>query len=161
MVFLILVIIIFIGIATFLLSLGQIVSQSEYLNLYTHSLLSTLMKKDTGFTEPSCRTVSDILVCSFLSPTYLCGNQDCFTLAEETVNNDILQYTLLKEQFRYLLTVEPEGFAAGTHRVEIGEPSLKSERTDKFTANERIQKVAGGNQFLFNIQLVIARKEPA
>ena len=126
MIFIILIIIIFLGMASFLLSLGRTVSQSEYLNLFAHDLLSSLLKTDTGPTDPSCKTVSDVLACSFLSPTYVCGGQDCFSLAQQTVNEQVSRFALIKEGFRFLLTVEPEGFVAlpqggGPYTVEVGD----------------------------------------
>lgn len=163
MIFIVLIIIIFLGMGVFLLSLAQTVSQSEYINLYTHNLLSSLVKTDTGYTDASCKTVADLLSCSFLSPTHICGTQDCFSLSEQTVNSYMEQFAFIKEGFRYLLIVESVGFTAlpqgVPHKVEIGDPSLKEEKIEKITANERIQKVVGGNPYLLNIRLIIAKKE--
>jgi len=112
MIFIVLIIIIFLGMGVFLLSLAQTVSQSEYINLYTHNLLSSLVKTDTGYTDASCKTVADLLSCSFLSPTHICGTQDCFSLSEQTVNSYMEQFAFIKEGFRYLLIVESVGFTA-------------------------------------------------
>jgi len=165
MIFILLIIVIFAGMGIFLLSLAKTVSQSEYMNIYAHNLLSSIMKTDTGFTSPTCKTVSDLLGCSFLSPTYVCdGDQDCFTLANQKVNNYISRFALIKEGFRYLLTVEPEGFVSlpqggQPYTVEIGDSSLKEEKTEKITANQKIQKILGGNPYILNIRFTIAKKQ--
>jgi hypothetical protein len=165
MVFMILIIIIFVGMGVFLLSLAKNVSQSEYINLYTHNLLSSILKTETGFSMPPCRTVSDLLACSFLSPSYMCGSEDCFTLANSTVNEYVSQFGFIKEGFNYLFIVKPSGFTASLeedvrpHTVKIGELSLERKKTEKFTANERIQMVLGENPYFLDIRLIIARKE--
>ncbi|MBL7160867.1 MAG: hypothetical protein ISS93_03400 [Candidatus Aenigmarchaeota archaeon] len=164
-IFILIVIVIFAGMAVFLLSLAETVSQSEYITLYTYNLLSSLLKTDTGQTAFSCKTVSDVLACSFLTPTYVCGNQDCFNFADETINARMDQFAVVKEGFRYLLTVEPEGFVSlpygSPYTIEIGDSSLKEEKIEKITARERIQKVLDGKPYLLTVTLTLAKKETA
>jgi len=164
MIMIVLIIIIFLGMSTFLLSLAETVSQSEYLNMYTHNLLSSTLKADTGYLEANCRTVSDLLACSFFSPTYVCGGvQDCHSLAEEKVEDSISRFQLIKEGFRHLIVVEPEGFTAvvggGIQKVEIGDSHLDDEKVDKITADERISGIFNGEAYILNIRLIVAKKE--
>lgn len=161
----VLMIIIFGGMAIFLLSLAKTVSQSEYINMYTNNLLSSVLKTDTGYTSPSCRTVSDLLSCSFLSPNHVCDNgQDCFSLANQKVEFYMTKFGDIKQNFRYLLIVEPEGFVSlqdgnTPYTVEIGNISLKDEKTEKIIANQRIQKMLGGNPYMINIRLIVSKND--
>lgn len=163
MIVIILIIIVFGGMAVFLLALADNVSQSEYINLYTHNLLSSMLRTDTGITNPSCKTVSDLLACSFLSPTYICeAGRTCFSMAETVIDRIVSDFASDKQGFRYLLIVEPEGFVALPqgipYTVEIGDLTLKDARIEKITSNERIQRVLGGNPYLMDIRLTISRK---
>lgn len=162
MVFIVIVIMIFAGVGLFLLSLAEGISQTEYINLYTNRLLASVLKTDTGSTDPSCKTVSDLLACSFLTPTYVCGGQDCFSLANQTVSDQMERFGLIKEQFRYVFLVEPVGFVAlpqgEPFTVAIGESSLQEERIEKIISTQRIQKVLGGNSYLMSVSFVVARK---
>lgn len=161
LVFIVVIILVFAGMGAFLLSLAKTVSQSEYLALYTHRLLSSLLRKDTGYTEASCRTTADLLACSFLTPTYTCGTQSCESLARQEVTSSLAEFSIIREGFRTLLTVEPEGFTplpgGSPISVAIGDPALQTERTGKITASERIQKVFGGNPYRLTIRLTIAK----
>lgn len=164
MIFIVLIIIIFVGLGAFLLTLAKTVSQSEYLNLYTTSLLLSTMRTDTGFTDPKCKTIADTLGCSFLSPSYTCGSQSCLTLSEMLVNRTMTQFSSLRKGFRYLLTVETEDFvvrdpAGGLRKVEIGDPGLKTARTEKFTAQERVQEVLEGQSYILTVKLIVAKRE--
>ncbi len=163
MVFILFVIIIFAGTSIFLLSLAETVSQSEYTNLYVHRLLSSVLKTDTGYTDPACKTVSDLLACSFLSPTHICGSgQDCFTLAEQEVESHMSRFADIRQGFRYLILVESESFVSLPeglpHSVEIGDSSLREEKSEKITANQRIQKVLGETPYMMNARLMVSRR---
>jgi len=165
MIFLLLIVIIFVGMGAFLLSVARTVSQSEYLNLYTTNLLLSVMRADTGFTDPKCKTVSDTLACAFLSPSYACGSESCLTLSDSLVNDYMQQFGIIKKGFGYFLAVETEGFVvrdpSGNLRVvEIGDPSLKNAKTEKFTATERIQDILEGRSYILTVKLTIAKKEP-
>lgn len=162
MIVIVVIIALFAGIGIFLLSLAKPVSSSEYLNLYTHSLLSSLLKIDVEQGDLSCKTVSDLVACSFLTPSHVCGKKDCMALANETVNQYISAMSAQREGFRYVLIIEPEGFVAlpsgSPYTLQIGDAALLEEKVEKITAHERLQKVVGGTPYLLNVQLVVAKK---
>jgi len=162
MVMIILIIVVFIGMVTFLLSFAKTVQQSEYINMYTNNLLSTIMKTDTGFLDSNCRTVSDLLSCSFLSPTYVCGGiKDCSSLADEKVNEYMSRFEFIKEGFDHLIIVESEGFSSissgSVKNVEIGELSLKDSKRDKIVANSRITGIFAGDIYNLNVRLIVSK----
>lgn len=164
MIVLVLVIVIFFGMITFLLSLAETVSQSEYLNLYTHQLLSAMLKADTGYLDTNCRTIADTLACAYFSPAYVCGGvQDCNSLAHDSVEESIAKFDVIKQGFRHYLTVEPEGLTVivggGIQSVEVGDLSLRDERTDKFIASERIVGIFGGESYILDVTLTVAEKD--
>ena len=165
MIFIVVIMVIFVVMGIFLLSLAKTVSQSEYINIYAHNLLSSILRTDTGLTEPSCKTVADLLACSFLTPSFVCENgKSCNVLAEEKINGYMTEFSLIKESFSYLLTVEPEGFVAlpnggDPYTIMIGDETLEDSKTEKVTANERIQRILGGNPYILNIHLIMAVKD--
>ncbi|MBI4021128.1 MAG: hypothetical protein HY369_02710 [Candidatus Aenigmarchaeota archaeon] len=160
LIMLVLIIVIFVGMVTFLLSLAESVSQSEYLNLYAHGLLASLLRTDTGSLDANCKTVGNLLSCSFLSPAYLCGGQTCGSLAEATVNDSLSQFADIKEGFRYLLIVESEGFSAvgpaGVERLEMGDPSLL-DAPERIAATQHLSGVFGGQAYVLNARLLVSR----
>lgn len=161
LIMILMVIIIFVGSAVFLISFAGDISQTEYINLYAHNLLASVLKTDTGLTDPQCRTMADVLTCSFVSPSHICGAKDCYTLADERLNDTMNEFSLIKRSFRYLFVVEPQGFVAlsqGQQRiVELGDASLLNAKTDTFVANQRAQQILGGQAYILNFRLVIAK----
>jgi hypothetical protein len=164
----VLVILLFAGTAIFLLSFAKTVSQSDYLNLYTHNLLLSVMRADTGhITDPNCKLVSDAITCAFFSPTMVCrgGSITCAELANQTVADYIERFSLVKKSYRYLLTVEPQGFTAldqGTGepvKMVIGDPAVAGLRNQsKYTANEQLGRATTTGVFNLNVRLTIASK---
>jgi hypothetical protein len=165
MLLIIIVIVIFGGLVVFLLGFAKTVSQTEYMNLYTHNLLLSIMRMDTGYTGANCKLVSDTISCAFFSPDWRCGGDgpSCLSLANETVSNHISQFELIKKSFRYLLKAAPEGFivrlpTGEPFEIEIGDKGLDTERIEKFTASERIQKTTATGQHNLRVQLFIAKR---
>ncbi len=61
-------ILVFIGLAVFLLSFASTLDQQDYFNLYTNNMIITVMRSDTGYHDSKCRLVSDAVSCAFFSP---------------------------------------------------------------------------------------------
>lgn len=165
MILIIIVIVIFGGLVVFLLGFAKTISQTEYMNLYTHNLLLTIMRIDTGYTDANCKLVSDTISCTFFAPEWRCGGDgpSCLSLANETMSNHISQFELIQKSFRYLLKVTPEGFVVRLptgepFEIEIGDKGLDTERIEKFTASERIQKTTATGQYNLRVQLIIAKR---
>ncbi len=160
----VLVLIIFAGLALFLLSFAKTMSQEDYMSTYVNSLLLSIMRTDTGYLDSDCRLVSDAISCSFFSTGLVCRDSEitCDSLAyrkvEEYINRTI------KKGFRYFFSVTPEGFVARSSsgepiKFEIGDSKLKSEKTEKWSANQRIMKATATGQYSLKVQLVIAVKK--
>lgn len=166
-----LVMLLFAGTAIFLLTFAKNISQTDYLNLYAHNLLLTLMRSDTGYTDPQCKLVSDALSCAFFSPEYRCGGgpaaaavglggPDCMTLANRTATDYIERFSMIKKSYRYLLTVEPQGFTVlgpdgEPFRIIIGDQNIAASRQTKYAANEQMRKAMSSGVYNLNARLVI------
>lgn len=165
MILIIIVIVIFGGLIVFLLGFAKTISQTEYMNLYTHNLLLSIMRIDTGYTDANCKLVSDTISCAFFAPNWRCGGDgpSCLSMANATVNSYISQFELIKKGFRYLLKVKPEGFVVRSptgepFEIEIGDMGLDTEKIEKFAASERIQKTTTTGQYNLRVQLFIAKR---
>lgn len=159
-VMIVIVMAIFAGIITLLLTLASTVSQVEYMNLYSHNMLLATLRTDTGYLDSRCQTISDTLACAFLEPSWVCSGSGmtCKDLAESLMSSYSGQLETVKKNYLYLFTVEPEGFTV--RDPETGEPMVISVgnlgadyRGDVIAASERIVK--GGN--IFKAQLKLAR----
>ncbi|MCK4497175.1 MAG: hypothetical protein KAU24_03210 [Candidatus Aenigmarchaeota archaeon] len=167
MILLVIVIIIFAALGIFLFSLAQTVSPKDYMNMYTHNLLLSILRADTGSHDPECKYVSDLISCSFFMPsTYQCSGLDmtCQELAQSRIDYYMSKYADLQKSFRYLLTVNPKGFLAKTPegealRIEFGDSSLKDEKVQKWSANELIQRVSGMTEYYLTVNLLISVRE--
>lgn len=161
MIMIVLVMIIFAGIGIFLLSVARTVSQVEYINLYVHSLLISTLRADTGYVESSCKQVSDLLGCSFFEGGWRCGGSGptCYELANSTIAGYVQAFDEIKPGYRYLFLVEPEGFIAlgpdgKPLKIRIGDDALETEKIEKLTADERIQRREGS----LKVKLIMAKK---
>ena len=154
---------IFAGRAVFLLSAARSLDQDEYLNLYTHQLLLTTLREDSSYLDPACKTTADLAACAFLTPAHRCGGSGpaCEALAAEKVNASFAAYEPLRP-FRWLLTVESEGFVAVDEgepvRWELGDPALRTLRGQKFAASTRIQKNTASGPAILKVTLLTAVK---
>ena len=159
MILIVLVVIIFAGIAIFLFSLARTVSQEEYMNIYVHNLLLTTMRTDTGFTDPDCKLVSDTLACASLTPTHLCGGTgpNCFDLANQSVTEYMNKFGTVRKNYRYLLIVGSGGLTTtetGAPILKIGDQDLETARVTKITANEVIQREG----YILGVTLIVAKR---
>ena len=167
MVLILLVILLFAGTAIFLLTFAKTVSQNDYMNLYAHNLLLSLMRSDTGYTDPNCKLVSDALACAFFSPDYLCGKGSeavsCLSLANRTATDYIERFSMIKKSYRYLLIVEPQGFTVLgpdglPFKISIGDAGVALGRQTKYSANEQMRKATATGVFNLNARLIIMTK---
>jgi len=161
------VIMIFGGLAVFLLSISQTVSQKEYHNLYVHNLLLSVMRTDTGYTDPNCKLVSDTLGCAFTQSTeYKCGGsgEPCIELANGTLTNYMDRFELVKKNFRYLFIAKPEtGVRIDPETgeplvVRIGDKSLETARIDKLKTVYIIPKFLATGPYNIVVELFLAEK---
>jgi len=165
MVLILLVMLLFAGTVIFLLTFAKNISQSDWMNLYVHNMLLSLMRSDTGYTDPNCKLVSDALSCAFFSPGYICDQNGptCLGLANRTATEYVERFSLIKKSYRYLLTVEPQGFNVLDNNGEpfkiiIGDAGIAVERQTKFTANEQMRKPTATGVYNLNARLMIMMK---
>jgi len=160
-------IVIFGGIALFLLSFAKTIGQTEYMNMYAHNLLLSIMRTDTGYSDTNCKLVSDTLSCAFIMPNWKCegSGQNCLALANERISSYMsYDFGLVREGFRYLFIVEPETFRSISPetgepmKIKIGDLSLEEAEITKLSANERIQKTTETGHYVIKVQLIIAQK---
>ena len=167
MILLVIVVLIFIALVIFLLSIAQTVSSNEYMNMYTHNLLLSILRADTGSNDPECKYVSDLVSCSFFRPSgYQCSGLEmtCQDLARSRIEYYMSRYAELQGSFNYLLTVTPKGFIARTGegdalKIEFGDPTLRSAKVQKWSANELIQRISGMSEYYITVNLIISVKD--
>jgi hypothetical protein len=167
MVLLVLLIIIFAAIGTFLLSLSRTVSQEEYMDLYVNNLMLSLMKTDTGYSDANCKLLSDTVACAFILPDWRCGGSGmtCLELANKSLGEYMGAFDLISRNYRYLFTVTTHEFIARTGiehgegmKLSLGDPELEDYRGKKRVANYVVQKSLAGNQYNLKVRLYLARK---
>lgn len=135
------------------------------MDYYVHSLLGAVLRSDTGYLDSNCKLVSDALACSFTKPSsYRCegSGPTCLELSTETIEKLMKRYETIRENYRYLFVVKPEGFISkvGGEKLEVkfGDESLLEEKTTKMVANEKVQKVVDGEPLLLGVKIIVARK---
>jgi len=158
MIFLLVILVMFIFV--FMLSFVGTVRNTEYTQFYTTNLLISIMRADTGETDPSCRYVADAIYCSFISPSYICGTTGvtCGEIARNTIDN-YLDYdtSIVKKSFKHYLIAEPEGSWNPVYSIgnpitfSAGDISVMDERR-KTAANEFV----GSGLQILNLRLFVA-----
>lgn len=167
MILMVVIIVIFAAVGIFLLSLAETVSPKEYMGMYTQNLLLSILRADTGFNDPECKYVSDLISCSYFQPSsYMCSGlgMTCRELAQSRIDYYMSKYAELQESLTYLITVTPRGFVARGEddealKIEFGDPSLRDAKVQKWSANELIQRVSGINEYYLTVNLLISVKE--
>jgi len=159
---LLIVIMIFAGMIVFLFQLTETVTSSKYTNMFINNLLITMMRTDTGLTEPKCKRVSDLVFCAYFDPGWRCGDMDCFSFAEQTMDHYISMFS--EENLRYLLIVETPGFIARSQsgepvRLEIGDSKLKEEKGKTFSEPLTLQKIINGRNYILSVKLIVKKKK--
>lgn len=164
MVLMMIVILLFVGTVIMLLTFANTVKQTDYINLYAHNLLLSVMRSDTGYTDQECKLVSDVLACAFFDPTRICGSggPTCLELANRTANDLINKFSMVKKSYSYLLVVEPIGYNAMINgeplKIIIGDQSVATSKSTKYTANEEMKKTLSSGIYTLNARLTIMTK---
>ena len=159
------ILLIMVGIIAFLISTARSLNQTEYLNLYAHNALLSAVRADTGYSDSNCRLVSDAIACSFFSPTWQCDGTGptCLAVAQQDIGTAMGQFETIKQSYRYLFLVEPEGFTAkdaqgSPFSLAVGDQALKTEKGEKITANDVISRATQTGQFILKVQLILKKK---
>ena len=163
-------ILVFIGLAVFLLSFASTLDQQDYFNLYTNNMIITVMRSDTGYHDSKCRLVSDAVSCAFFSPQWRCGGDGptCTEVANDTISRYIESFELIQQSYRYLYIAKPEYLSGGEVldpvtdqplRIKIGDLALEAERVNKLVANQQIQKTTSQGPVIIRSQLILSRKQ--
>ena len=79
MIAIVLILVVFLGLALFLTSTLQTQGLNERLGFYSNNLLLAFLKTDTGYAEnpETCQTIGDLLHCSAVTPSFQCGGNRC------------------------------------------------------------------------------------
>lgn len=146
----------------FLLQLAETVTSEKYTNFFTNALLLTLLRTDTGYSEPKCKHISDLIFCAYFHPGWMCGEMNCYDLAKERLDYYISQFS--EEKLRYLLIVETPEFLPRTQtgepmRLEIGDINLKNEKGKFYSEPLVLQKFLGEQTYTLQIRLIIKKKK--
>jgi hypothetical protein len=162
-----LVIMLFAGTAVMLLTFAKTINQSDYINMYTHNLLLSILRSDTGYSDPNCKLVSDAIICAFFSPNAVCrgGTTTCLEVAKSAITDYVGRFSSVKKSYRYLLTVQPSGFTmidentGEPFTISVGDSSISSVRNQtKYTANEQLRKAATTGVFNIDVKLTVVPK---
>ncbi len=161
MIMLVILMLVFIGIVIMLLSLSQTVSQEDYLNLYAHNLLLSVMRTDTGSSDADCKLISDAMFCAFTLSDKPCGStgKTCYQLANESVDEYIQAFSGISENYRYLFEITPVFCSRGEEgcrHMEFGDSSV-IDAGRKWVANSAIQKSMAGKPYSIKVRLYMAR----
>jgi hypothetical protein len=153
----------FVGIVLIFLSFLGEKESKDYINLYAHNVLLSILRSDTGYLDEGCKLVSDTLACSFSLSPWKCGDViPCETLARQTVTKYLQEYEKIRKNYRYLFIVEPDkriiSYGMKKMTIKIGDESLEDEKIEKIVVNEKIQKIEHGSQKLLNVRLILAKK---
>jgi hypothetical protein len=167
MLLIVIVIMIFVGLAVFLLGLASTVAGNEFTALYVNNLLLSVMRTDTGYTDSKCKLVSDLVFCAYFTPEWQCGPgvPNCLDLANNTITNYMAIFGDATKSMKYLFTVTPAFVVRDPSgepiSLDIGDSSLKKSKIDTLKLYSHplvISKSVGSNQYTLKIQLIISKK---
>ncbi|MBI4173942.1 MAG: hypothetical protein HY519_04445 [Candidatus Aenigmarchaeota archaeon] len=160
MVLVVLALAIFLGLSFFFLSLLKPSQDSDYLNLYAHALLRTMLKSETGYLDPDCRSLEDLLACAYYQPAHVCAaNGRLKEMAcEQALAANIAQltqkYDIVKGSYRYLLAAE-----SGAVFFQAGDVSLDKASSARIAADRTVSKISSDGRLLqATVRLYLARK---
>ena len=160
-------VVIMLGAAMFFFMIGKSIdttSQDEYMNIYSNSLLITLLNTDTGFLGSNCEKISDIAfnsVYSFYPNNCKCTSEGvsrtCSDLLEETIgkyfSNDPNTLSFRKENLDYCLV-----FSVGDKEKVFPDPcDLRTKKTQKWTSEITMFKRGGSSKLI--TQFIVASKD--
>jgi len=163
MVLIVVVIMIFIGLVVFLLGVAQKISNEDYMEIYVNSLLVSVMRTDTGYSDSKCKLVSDLIFCAYFTPEWKCepGVPECRELANRTVSNYMKTFANETKSLKYLFTVRPE-FISRTESgeaftLDMGDQSLKKTKSAVVYSQPLvISKDVGYNHYTLKMQLIVS-----
>jgi hypothetical protein len=135
LILIVLVIIIMMGLGVFFIISSIQTRPTEYNNLYTHNLLISILRKNTGYKTP-CYTFSETLACAMLTSYKRCGTMTCREVLDNLLPG--LIEDVLKPNLGYYMVIQPENYEiAGGDRITYGNPNVEG-NPNKWVANERI-----------------------
>jgi len=167
MLLILIVIMMFIGMAVFLLGIASTVSSNDFTALYVNNLLLSVMRTDTGYTDSKCKLVSDLVFCAYFTPEWECGPgvPNCLELANRTIAGYMTTFGNQTKSMKYLFTVTPAFIARDVSgepiSLDIGDGSLKTSKTETMKLYSQplvISKTVGSNQYTLKIQLIVSKK---
>ncbi|MBI2675950.1 MAG: hypothetical protein HYX24_05800 [Candidatus Aenigmarchaeota archaeon] len=154
---------VFVSVAVFLFSALKAPPNSEYINVYSHNLLISVLRADTGYLDSACKTVEDAITCVYTEPiTYLCDSSiGCRKLAEDKIAEYMSKNTFLGRKYRYLFNVGLEGKPSSPGSIlNFGDSRLEREKIEKTSADVTIQKITrSGKALTFNVKLMLATEK--
>lgn len=167
MLLIIIVIMIFVGLAVFLLGLASTVGGNQFTQLYVNNLVLSVMRTDTGYTDAKCKLVSDLVFCAYFTPEWQCGPgvPNCLELANITIARYMGFFASDPQGMKYLFTVTPAFVVRDPSgepiSLDLGDNSLKKSKGDTLKLYSHplvISKTVGSNQYTLKIQLIISKK---
>ncbi len=153
-VMIILVIVVFGGLAVFLLSLAGNIDQEDYMNIYTHNTLISILRTDTG-EGGNCKQVSDAIVCGAFG--MLCDSgTPCREVAENRVSHYMGALGYVKATYDWNIAVYDEN---EINVFSMGNDELPDRKTKKWSASQNIYKKIGYNDHNFVMRIILAKPE--
>ena len=153
-VMILMVIVIFGGLAIFLLSLAGTITQEDYMNMYAHNMLLTLLRTDTG-EGGDCKYVSDVATCAVYGMSCDSGTR-CYNIAEDNIEYYMEQLSRIKATYNWFIAIYN---SEGIELLSFGDQELINKKTKKWTASEIVYKRLGSTDQSFSIRLILARKD--
>lgn len=154
-VLILMVLIIFGGLVLFLLSLAQTISQEDYMNIYVHNMILSLLRTDTGELGKECKFVSDAIACATYRGQCDSGTQ-CKTLVDDRIDFYMEQLNQIKTTYNWYIGVFDRNELT---LLEFGDPRLLDKKTKKWSASEIIYEAMGLQESTYIVRLILARKD--
>lgn len=167
MLLIVIVIMVFVGLAVILLGITSTVGNNDLTSLYVNNMVLSMMRTDTGYTDVKCKLVSDLVFCAYFTPEWKCGPgaPDCLYLANDTITRYMTIFGNQTKSMKYLFTVTPAFVARDASgepiSLDIGYISLKTSKAESIKLYSHplvLSKTVGTNQYTLKIQLVVAKK---
>ena len=130
-------------------------SQEDYLNIYTHNTLLTLLRTDTEEEGQQCSKVSNVIACSVMDMSCDSGIR-CRLLADTNVEGYMNLLQSIKPAYDWYIGVydryDYEVYSFGNDNI----PEL---RTKKWSASEAVYHYIGTVETVYNVRLMLARND--
>ena len=146
---------IFGGLALFLLSLAGTVGQEDYMNIYTHNMLLTLLRTSTGEGGRMCSEVSDLVTCSVVGLSCSSG-VSCRVLSDSLVYGYMNTMQSIKPAYDWYLGV----YDTNDYEVlSFGNNDIPNLKTKKYSATESVYYYLGTSETVYNVRLMLAKTD--